>query len=110
MKMVYDDEGTIIAILEDWQNPEVYFYHYDEEFKSNLNSLVVDDIPNDLHNYKIINDVLIRLTEQEIREMQSYNKILTEEERQLNKLKPSYEEIKKAEQTIEILTLIKEVM
>lgn len=50
------------------------------------------------------------MTDLEIQEIRKYGKILTIEERQLQKLKPSPEEVKKAENTIEILTLIQEVM
>ena len=72
--------------------------------------LASKDIPDDWINYKIINNKLIKMTDEEINEARLYGKILTEEERLLNKLKPSQKEIQKSENTIEILTLIQEVI
>lgn len=111
MKIVYlKATGEIEAVLEDWQNKEVYFTHYPEEFKNSLDEIQLEELPDDLENYMVKNKELVKLSDEEIAETRQFGKILTEEERLLNKLKPSYEEIKKAEQTIEILTLIKEVM
>jgi len=73
-------------------------------------SLLLEKIPYDWMSYKIINKKLVRMTKREMLEIRQYGRFLTEEERQLNKLKPSIEEIRKAEQTIEILTLIQEVI
>ena len=68
----------------------------------------------DWRNYKIVEKELIELTDTERLEIRGYNRILTEKERiensMLNELKPSYDEIQKAENTIEILSLLQEVM
>ena len=63
-----------------------------------------------LEHYYIKDNQLIKYTNQEFKEKQAYGKVLTEEERLLNQLKPSPKEVKEAEQTIEILTLIQEVI
>ncbi len=73
-------------------------------------SLTIDKVPNRIADYYVKNGELVKYSEQEIEEKRQYGRILTDEERQLNKLKPSYEEVKKAENTIEILTLLQEVM
>lgn len=87
-----------------------YAYHYPKELKDNLATLELEEYPKDIFNYRVVNGVLVRMSDIEIREKRLYGRILTEDERLLNKLKPSIDEIKKAEQTIEILTLIQEVM
>lgn len=87
-----------------------YAYHYPKEFKDNLATLELEEYPKDIFNYRVVNGVLVRMSDIEIREKRLYGRILTEDERLLNKLKPSIDEIKKAEQTIEILTLIQEVI
>ena len=109
--IVYNkNTNRIVAVIPTNQNIETFFYHYPQDFKNNLASIEIKHIPKDIENYKIINNNLIRMSDVEILETQIYGKILTEEERQLQKLKPSPEEVKKPEQTIEILTLIQEVI
>ena len=109
--IVYDkNTGDIIANIPDSQDFILYFRHYPEEFKENLASLHIAYPPRDLKNYKVVNEQLLRRTQEEIEEIRLYSRTLTEEERQLNKLKPSQDEVKKAENTIEILTLLQEVM
>ena len=56
--------------------------------------------PRELRYHKIVDDEFVKRPEYEIEEIKLYGKILTEEERQLNKLKPSPEEVRKAEQTM----------
>lgn len=99
--------GRIIANIPDGQP-----FHYlgDED----LVTLKIKNIPQDWYNYKVVNNKLVKMSEREIDEIFKYGRILSKQERfeneMLNKLIPSHEEIKKAEQTIEILTLIQEVM
>lgn len=110
-KVVYfKDTGLVDRLIGIDQEIDVYFYHFPQEYKENLDYIIVENPPRDIENYKVIDGELVRLSKQEIKELRLYGKILTEEERQLQKLKPSPEEVRKAEQTIEILTLIQEVM
>lgn len=102
--------GDIIANIPDSQDFMLCFRHYPKEFKESLASLDIANPPRNLKNYKVINEQLLRRTQEEIEEIKLYRKTLTEEERQLQKLKPSQDEVKKAENTIEILTLIQEVI
>ena len=99
--------GFPIYLIPDDINPEVFLYH-----KANKDELswIKNKIGDDWYKFKIVNGEFIKIQELELEEMRLYGKILTVEERQLNKLKPTQEEIKKAEQTIEILTLIQEVI
>ena len=110
--IVYDNRtGEILCLLERMQKVDFYFRYYPETFKNNLATMKINEVPEDIiYNYKIINNELVKMTDLEKSEIRKYGKILTEEERQLQKLKPSPEEVKKAEQTIEILTLLQEVM
>lgn len=102
--------GDIIADVPKEQNLQLFVSNYSEEIQNNVASLEISNVPYDLENYRIIDGKLTRLSNKEIEEKRLYGKILSEEERLLEKLKPSLEEIRKAEQTIEILTLLQEVM
>lgn len=111
MYIIYNKtNGEIVILTSKKQNINILLKKYPKEFRSNLTSIYLDNVPMDLENYIIVNDRFTKRTKEEILEIQQYGKILTEEERLLNKLKPSYEEIKKAENTIEILTLMQEVI
>ena len=110
-KIIYNKvNGSIVAIIPLEQPLEAFVYHYPKETKNKLDFIVANIEIYDLENYKVVSENLVRKTDQEIQETEQYGKTLTKEERLLNKLKPSYEEVKKAENTIEILTLIQEVI
>lgn len=111
MQLVYNKEnGMIVADMPDDQTIEGFFYHFPKEFKKKLavihhNYEFISPI-----DYKILDGKIVELSPIEKAEMLTHGRILTKEERILNKLKPTIEEIQKAEQTIEILTLIQEVI
>lgn len=75
-----------------------------------LDVIEIENIPSNWRKCKVVNNELVKMKQFEILELRTYGRFLTEDERQLQKLKPSSEEIKKAENTIEILTLLQEVM
>lgn len=111
MNVIYrKNTGIIECAISENQDYKVYFENFPDEFINNLDVIKTKNIPIKLGEYKVNNGKLVKMTDNEIQEINTYGRILTEEERQLQKLKPSPEEIKKAEQTIEILTLIQEVM
>lgn len=115
MQIVYDiRSGIILSGLPKDQDILTYYHHYPEDFKSNLGSVIINDPPRPLGDYKVVDGELIRLEDVELHEISMYGRILLGEERfeveMLNKLKPSYEEIQKAENTIEILELLSEVL
>ena len=71
------------------------------------------DIPHDnIHFYlvDVENNKLTRRPSYEVEEIIEYGKLLTKEERLLNQLKPTIDEIKRAETTIEILSILQEVL
>ena len=110
-KIVYNKHtGKIITKIPKKQDTLIYFHHYPNNFKESLAELELEKYPLNLRDYKVINNELVKMTDEEISEIRQYGKIFTEEERQLEKLKPTQEEVKKAENTIEVLTLIQEVM
>lgn len=105
--IVYDKRtGLIDAIAPNLD----YAHHYPRDYKDNLEGLELEEYPKDIFNYRVENGKLTKLTKQEIEEKRKYGRILSDEERLLNKLKPSFSEVQKAENTIEILTLLQEVM
>lgn len=103
--------GDIYQILPKGQDKEIFFHHYSEEFKESMSEIDLE-LPLDFNtkNYKIVDNKLVKRSNIEIEEIETYRKILTEEERILEKLKPSVEEVRKAEQTIEILSILQEVL
>ena len=111
MNVIYNkNTGIILNAVSDEINYKDYYIHFGEDFISELDSVKIENIPMPLTNYYIENGEIKKYTEQEIKEIEIYGRILTKEERQLEKLKPSLEEVRKAENTIEILTLIQEVI
>ena len=109
--IVYNKKtGDIIADVPQGQDIKLFVSNYSEEMQNNVASLDIENTPYDLENYRIINNKLMRFSDDEIKEKRTYGKILTEEEILLNKLKPSPKEVREAEQTIKILTLIQEVI
>lgn len=113
MNIVYNkNTGKIISAISVDQEPSTYYQYFNEDFKKNLDWFKLEKVPYPLEDYYVDLNTkeLKKHSQEEIEEKSIYGKILTEEERQLNKLKPSYGEVKKAENTIEILSLIQEVM
>lgn len=109
--LIYEKEnGHILAKVSGDQKLESYCSEFPSEQLKKLSSIYIDNPPDNHKDYKIINGELIQMSDEEIKEIRQYGRILTEEEKQLQKLKPSYKEVQKAENTIEILTLLQEVM
>lgn len=104
------DTGEIIEAIPDDQDVEVYYKLYPEEFRNNLGYIHVNVPPKILDNYKVMNNELVERHMQELYELKKYKRVLTEEERILEKMKPSKEEIIEASQTIKILNLLQEVL
>ncbi len=103
--------GEIIANLPNDQDYKRFFCHCSKEFIDILDVLDVNiNINTNLDEYKVVENQVVKRDKIELNELRKYGKTLTEEERQLEKLKPTQEEVRKAEQTIEILTLIQEVI
>ena len=112
LNLIYNIESNLIeCILPDDQNYKIYFQSYPQHIIDNLRVLQItkSEIPSNINTIKVINNNLVKMSILEIDEIQQFGKILTDSERLLNKLKPSYEEVQKAQNTIEILTLIQEV-
>lgn len=102
--------GDIYADIPNDQSIESFFYHYPEDFKKNLDYVIYDELKEDIRFYKVENNQVVKRPKIDIDDILRYGRILTEEERVLELLKPSEEEIRKAENTIEILTLLQEVI
>lgn len=113
MRYLYDkNTGNIVGKYSDNVDIDGCLHYAPKGYKQNMNYIQLDlDIYN-LKHYKVdlTNSQLIKRSQQEIDEIQQYGKLLTDSDRLLNKLKPSHEEIQKAQNTIEILTLIQEVI
>lgn len=99
--------GQIKSVIPDDQRPRVY----KDIPPENIGTLVLESYPTDniKYYYVVENSKLERYTEQEIKEIDLYGRILTEEERLNIILQPSPEEITKAKNTIEILLILQEV-
>lgn len=109
--LVYNKEtGEICNWISDDQDPKIFYRHRSKDFLKNLATLDVEDPPIDLYRYRVIDNQLIRKSDEEINEIQIYGRVLTSEERILEQIKPSFDEVKKAEMTVEVLSLLQEVM
>lgn len=113
--LVYNlQTGKIIAEIPDDNNPYFVLQHHPDVKNKNIGTFITKKPIRKISQYMIKDGELIKLTAEESEEMIKYNRLLTEEEREekrlLNQLKPSPEEVRKAEQTIEILSLIQEVI
>lgn len=105
--IVYDKETGII-LGQSYPTPpnvEMYMANYPSG-----SEMLISDLVENVHLYKIQDGELTLLNENELYELNNYGRFLTEEERVLEKLKPSREEVRKAEQTIEILSILQEVL
>lgn len=102
--------GRILAQVSGGQTLETYGHHFPKEMIESLGVLYLYDDLENYSRYKIVDNNIVEMTDIEILEMTKYNRILSTEERLLEQLKPSHEEVQKAKNTIEILTLLQEVM
>ncbi|QUH21070.1 hypothetical protein [Alkaliphilus sp. B6464] len=114
-QLVYNKTtGRLIGLLPESQDPSTFYVHYKKAFIQELGALLVEDSflerGKKLIDFKVVDNIVVERPENEKEEMLVYRKILTEEERLIETLKPSGEEIKKAEMTIEILTIFEEVL
>ena len=110
-KYIYKiDSGLVVNKLMEYEDVELHYKNFPEGHLNTIGCLKSNVEISQLSNYRVVNNKLVKMTDLEIQEMRKYGKILTIEERQLQKLKPSPEEVRKAEQTIEILSLIQEVI
>jgi len=113
MNVIYNKKtGEIDRAISTDQDYRLYLVNYPKELLDNLESLYCEKVPYPLNEFYVDLETkkLKKYSQEEIKEKQLYGRVLTKEERQLEKLKPSLKEIRKAEQTIEILTLLQEVI
>lgn len=103
-------DKNILARVSGTQDFDIYCNQFPKEEKNRLNYIYLDEAPEDCRNYKVCGEKLVKMSDEEIFEIKTYNRLLNDEERLLENLKPSYEEVQKAKNAIEILTLLQEVM
>lgn len=113
--LVYNlQTGKIIAEIPDDNDPYFVLQHHQDVKNNNIGTLITEKPIREISKYMVKNGALIELTAEESEEMKKYRRLLTKEEREekrlLNQLKPSYDEIQKAKNTIETINLIQEVM
>lgn len=111
MQIIYHKiMNKIINTLGDDQLVDLFYQNYPNDFKEQLVVLQIDKLPEQkLRNYIIDNDELILRPHNDIQDLELYGKILTEEDRLNMLLKPSSQEILKAENTLDILLVLQEV-
>lgn len=102
--------GEILDLVGEGQDFETYFHYYPSDVKKNIASLLHNNPPIDFYNFKVVDGVLVRRSNLEISELLKFGRVLADDDRKLNMLRPDISEVKKAKQTIEILTLLQEVM
>ena len=111
MNVIYNKHtGRILNAISPDQNFESYYEDSGQDFIDELDSILVENVPLPLYDYYVKDSNIYEYTDEEKEEIKEFRKVLTPEERLIEKLKPSKEEIQKALQTIEILSLIQEVI
>lgn len=106
--------GRVVYVVPTSQDISLFLSDHNDDCKKSLAWKQMDishiHSPNVYANYKVVNGDLIEMSNREKLEIAQFRRILTEDERLINRLNPTQDEIKKAEQTIELLTLIQEVI
>lgn len=110
MNVIYNKySGNIERVISDDQDYLVYHERFPKEYVDSLAVLQVSELPNKWKNCVIVNNKFVTRPINELEEIKKYGKVLTEEERLSILLQPSPEEITKAKNTIEILSMLQEV-
>lgn len=89
--------GAIIKKLADDQNVLTNFHHFPQEFKDSLAVIYPDEYPLDLKNYKVENEALVPISEDERPDVIAAK---------LESLTPTDFEIQKALVTIQLIEIL----
>lgn len=63
--IVFDNEGKIIARTHE-QDLNVLYKKYPQEFRENLSSILIENPPKDVFDYKVVERELIKIPEEEL--------------------------------------------
>lgn len=100
-KIVYDKEsGLILQNIPDGQP---------QSFEGDFFSLESEKVPKNLFSMKYVDGKFVRLSKTESTELFNYGRILSEEDRTLEGLKPSSEEMYRAERDLEMIEFMEEL-
>ena len=111
IKVIYKkSSGKIIGVVPKLQRINNLFNNRSEKFYSDLDTVPLVDNLDNLNFHYVKEGKVCRYNEVEISEVLEFGEVLSVEDRILNELKPSLNEIQKAENTIEILELLLEVL
>lgn len=108
---IYNKEtGTCHGVVSGRETFDNFTFHYSEKDRVKLGWIYVESIPRPINNYKVVDGMIKERTVHEVEDIEKYGKVLSESERLLYKLKPSQKEVQKADNTIEVLSLLQEVL
>lgn len=106
---IYDKKyGNIIGKTLGSQHLDGYYHHLPELLQFHSSTYSNKNIEN-YRSYKVIEGNIVKMSVLEIEELRLFGRVLSPDERLIESLKPSIQEIQKAESEIEILTLLNEV-
>lgn len=110
--IAYDkNSGLIIDVLQSDQDIDVYFRNYPSDFINNIEYIIFEDeLPYSMEGYIVRDCKLDRLSSSEHKELLMYKRLLTNDERLLNEMKPSPKEVRDAEEEIKLLKLLEELI
>jgi len=110
-KIIYNKTtNNIIESIGVDQSIDVYYSLYSDEFKNDIDELITPNRLKNLDDYKIIDGEIIKKTDDEIKHTSFYKKEFNNEELLLMKLQPTYSEVRTAKNTIDILSVLLEVL
>ena len=109
---IFDKDGYLLMALSD--NGEVGI----EDYQVCYPDCTILELPRDdnIKNHRLINGELVKIPDNELQEMRTYGHILSDEERQsieeeneLAKLRPTREEVARAENQLMMLDMLEEL-
>lgn len=104
MKVIYNKiNGNIISAISDDQTPLRYYKDRPKEFKDSMAYISIENVPHPLRDYYIKNEQIIEYSEIEKIEKKMYGKVLTDDERTVENIKPTQEEVNKALKQLEFI-------
>lgn len=103
--------NKVTGLIKRVIHPDDMIEAYRDYYKDDINiEIIPENYQANPNTDYVVSGIITPMDDSQIKELDVYGRFLTEDERLLEKLKPSMDEVRKAEQTIELLLLLQEVM
>lgn len=106
--VIYD---KVTGLIERVIHPDDMIEAYRDYYKDNSSiEIIPEHYRADPKTHYVVDGVITMMEDYQIQELGTYRRFLTRDERVLESMKPSPEEVKQAEETIRMIELIQEAM